>query len=204
MCRSRPGAIPARARSAAHGDALRSRSTTTARRSVVVGSTKLQRSRRPIRSSLAFTSWPGEPSTISRRSGGVASVEARRLIRGQVPRRRAFGGRGTSGAGSDRVPRRARRPRLPRSGAPDFAEDANAAGRRSGASVRGLHVRVLRRGAERRLPGPLTSELAEQWARAALIAPSELADLSACSDADASQALNVPPDQVREARCAAA
>ena len=54
------------------------------------------------------------------------------------------------------------------------------------------------------LSGPLTSELAEQWARAALIAPSELAGLSACSDAEAGEALNVPPDQVRVARCAAA
>jgi hypothetical protein len=55
-----------------------------------------------------------------------------------------------------------------------------------------------------RLPGPLTNEMAEQWARAALIAPSELAGLSACSDSEAGQALNVPPDQVRVARCAAA
>jgi hypothetical protein len=40
-----------------------------------------------------------------------------------------------------------------------------------------------------RLPGPLTSERAEEWARAALIA---------------APALNVPLEQVRVARCAAA
>ena len=56
----------------------------------------------------------------------------------------------------------------------------------------------------RRLPGPPTSELAEEWARAALIAPPELIALSACSDAEAAEALNVPLEQVRVARYAAA
>ena len=55
-----------------------------------------------------------------------------------------------------------------------------------------------------RLPGPLTNELAERWARAALISASELAALNACSDAEAAEALNVPLDQVSAARCAAA
>ena len=54
-----------------------------------------------------------------------------------------------------------------------------------------------------RLPGPITGELAEQWARAALISARELASLSACSDAEAAEALNVPLDQVSAARCAA-
>jgi hypothetical protein len=55
-----------------------------------------------------------------------------------------------------------------------------------------------------RLPGPLTSELAERWARAALIAPPALAALGTSSDAEAADALNVPLEQIRVARCAAA
>jgi hypothetical protein len=54
-----------------------------------------------------------------------------------------------------------------------------------------------------RLHGPLTTDLAEQWARAAPITPPDLAALSASSDAQAAAALNVPADQIHVARCAA-
>jgi hypothetical protein len=55
-----------------------------------------------------------------------------------------------------------------------------------------------------RLPGPMTSEVAEEWARAALISASQLATLGDRSDAEAAEVLNVPLDQVSAARCAAA
>jgi hypothetical protein len=54
------------------------------------------------------------------------------------------------------------------------------------------------------LPGPFTSELAERWARLALIDRSELAALSAASDGEAGRSLNVPPEQLRLARVSAA
>jgi hypothetical protein len=51
-----------------------------------------------------------------------------------------------------------------------------------------------------RVGGPFTSELAEQWARLALIAADELEALDALTDTEAAAALNVPADQVRAAR----
>jgi hypothetical protein len=51
-----------------------------------------------------------------------------------------------------------------------------------------------------RLLYPFTSELAERWARSALIAPDELALLHGVSDREAASALNVPPEQLHEAR----
>jgi hypothetical protein len=55
-----------------------------------------------------------------------------------------------------------------------------------------------------RLPGPFTSAFAERWARVALIAPDDLAALVESTDEDAARALNVPSEQLREARASAA
>jgi hypothetical protein len=51
-----------------------------------------------------------------------------------------------------------------------------------------------------RLSGPFSNELAEQWARLALIDPAALTALSAMPDAEASRALNVPVGQLSVAR----
>lgn len=51
-----------------------------------------------------------------------------------------------------------------------------------------------------RLAGPFTNELAEAWARVALIGPDQLAELEGSSDEDVADALNVPAEQVRIAR----
>jgi hypothetical protein len=51
-----------------------------------------------------------------------------------------------------------------------------------------------------RLDGPMTNELAGQWARAALIGPDALESVHDWSDEVAASALNVPVDQLRAAR----
>jgi hypothetical protein len=53
-----------------------------------------------------------------------------------------------------------------------------------------------------RIPGPFNSELGERWARSALIAREELALLRGLSDREAACQLNVPAEQLREARIA--
>jgi hypothetical protein len=51
-----------------------------------------------------------------------------------------------------------------------------------------------------RIPGPFTSEFGERWARSALISPHDLALLRGTADGEAARQLNVPADQLREAR----
>jgi hypothetical protein len=51
-----------------------------------------------------------------------------------------------------------------------------------------------------RIPIQFTSELGERWARSALIGVDELALLHGASEREAARALNVPPEQLREAR----
>ena len=51
-----------------------------------------------------------------------------------------------------------------------------------------------------RLPGPLSSAIAEEWARMALIPNSDLARLDGCSNEQIATALNAPLEQVRHAR----
>jgi hypothetical protein len=51
-----------------------------------------------------------------------------------------------------------------------------------------------------RLPGPFTSDLAEAWARIALIETTQLTALGDVSDAEAAAALNVPIEQLLKSR----
>ena len=51
-----------------------------------------------------------------------------------------------------------------------------------------------------RLTGPITNELAEQWARAALIDPDDVAHADGEDDVLTARALNVPVEQLQAVR----
>jgi hypothetical protein len=51
-----------------------------------------------------------------------------------------------------------------------------------------------------RLPGDITSDIAERWARAALLGPDALRAVAERADIDAARALNVPLAQLRAPR----